>query len=137
LFGIDDPRAVALSDDVCSGLQLAKFAQDVSVDARRGRTYLLQRDIRDGGTTYATRAVCERAYALLQSGRELEATAPMRLRAQLALYRLGGEAILDAVAAVGSDTRTRRPVVTPFGRAVIASRVAKHLAASYTVGRTR
>src|SRR5207302_10933440 len=84
-----------------------------------------------------TRAICERAYALLQSGRGLETMAPLRLRTQLALYRLGGEAILDAVAAVGSDTRTRRPVVTPFGRAVIATRVAKHLAASYTVGRTR
>jgi len=42
LFEIRDPAAVALSDDVCIGLQLANFAQDVSVDKRLGRTYLLQ-----------------------------------------------------------------------------------------------
>ena len=34
LFDIRDPAAVALSDDVCIGLQLANFAQDVSVDTR-------------------------------------------------------------------------------------------------------
>ena len=96
LCGIDDPRAVALSDDVCIGLQLANFAQDVSVDARRGRTYLLQCELRDGGQRGAVRAMCERARTLLASGRELEAMVSPRMRLQLALYRLGGEAILDA-----------------------------------------
>jgi squalene synthase HpnC len=120
LFGVDDPHAVALSDDVCIGLQLANFAQDVSVDARRGRTYLLQRDIRSSGVVGATRAMCERARELLASGNELETIAPLRLRVQLALYRLGGEAILDAIASVGYDTRTRRPVVAPSARVRIA-----------------
>ena len=57
LFDIRDPSAVALSDDVCIGLQLANFAQDVSVDRRLGRTYLLQRDIREHGVDGATRAM--------------------------------------------------------------------------------
>ena len=41
LFGLRDDSADLLSDDVCIGLQLANFAQDVRVDARKGRTYLL------------------------------------------------------------------------------------------------
>ena len=94
-------RAPALSDDVCIELQLANFAQDVSVDRRLGRTYLLQSDIREHGVEGATRAMCERARGLLASGIALEALAPPRLRVQLALYRLGGEAILDAIAAAG------------------------------------
>ncbi|HUZ68389.1 MAG TPA: squalene/phytoene synthase family protein [Candidatus Saccharimonadales bacterium] len=120
LFHIDTPVAASLSDDVCIGLQLANFAQDVSVDARLGRTYLLQRDIREHGVDGATRLLCERARDLLASGRSLERLAPSRLRVQLALYRLGGEAILDAVAARGYRTSSRRPVVDRAARVRIA-----------------
>jgi phytoene/squalene synthetase len=120
LFHIDTSVAASLSDDVCIGLQLANFAQDVSVDARLGRTYLLQRDIREHGVDGATRLLCERARELLASGRSLERLAPSRLRVQLALYRLGGEAILDAVAARGYRTSSRRPVVDRAARVRIA-----------------
>jgi phytoene/squalene synthetase len=116
LFGIDDPRAVALSDDVCISLQLANFAQDVSVDAQRGRTYLLQCDLREGGEVEAVQAMCERARELLTSGRELEALAPLRLRGQLALYRRGGNAILDSIARAGYRTAAGRPVVARRAR---------------------
>src|SRR5205807_8311579 len=109
-----------LSDDVCIGLQLANFAQDVSVDARRGRTYLLQCELRDGGERGAVRAMCEQARALLASGRELEAMVPPRLRLQLALYRLGGEAILDAIAHAHYETAAARPTVSARARARIA-----------------
>jgi squalene synthase HpnC len=121
LFGIDAPAAVQLSDDVCIGLQLANFAQDVSVDARLGRTYLLQSEVREHGIDGATRLLCQRARALLSSGRELELLAPPRLRVQLALYRLGGKAILDAVAARNYRTATHRPVVERSARVRIAA----------------
>ena len=121
LFDIRDPAAVPLSDDVCIGLQLANFAQDVSVDRRLGRTYLLQSDIRHRGIDLATRSMCERARALLESGVALEAMAPPRLRVQLALYRLGGIAILDAIAAAGYRTATHRPTVDRLARVRLAT----------------
>jgi squalene synthase HpnC len=121
LFDIRDPAAVALSDDVCIGLQLANFAQDVSVDKRLGRTYLLQNDIREQGVEGATRAMCERGRALLRSGIALEAMAPPRLRVQLALYRLGGDAILDAIAVTGYRTAGHRPVVDRGARVRIVA----------------
>ena len=68
LFDIRDPAAVPLSDDVCIGLQLANFAQDVSRDKRLGRTYLLQSEIREQGLDGATRLMCERARSLLELG---------------------------------------------------------------------
>jgi squalene synthase HpnC len=121
LFNMLDPTAVALSDDVCIGLQLANFAQDVSVDRRLGRTYLLQGEIRKHGVDGATRAMCERARTLLASGVALEAQAPPRLRVQLALYRLGGSAILDAIAAAGYRTTTSRPAVDRAARVRIVT----------------
>ena len=122
LFGIHDPAAVPLSDNVCIGLQLANFAQDVSVDAAKGRTYLLQADLEAGGVAAATRAHCERARALLASGRELETMAPWPLRLQLALYRRGGLAIIDAVARLGYRTDRRRPVVSTRDRLLVLAR---------------
>lgn len=116
LFGMQDPAAVPLSDNVCIGLQLANFAQDVSVDTAKGRTYLLQAELDAGGVAAATRAHCERARALLASGRELETMAPWPLRLQLALYRRGGLAIVDAVARLGYRTDRRRPVVSTRDR---------------------
>ena len=46
----------------------------------------------------------ERARALLASGEALEAYVPRPLRLQLALYRMGGLAICDAIAAIGYNT---------------------------------
>jgi squalene synthase HpnC len=110
LFGFRDARLDALSDDVCIGLQLANFAQDVAVDRGKGRTYLLQPEIAELGYPGAVRAMCERAAGLLRSGHELEASVgSRRLRGQLALYRLGGEAILRAIARAGYRTDRIRP----------------------------
>jgi squalene synthase HpnC len=134
LFDIRDPAAVALSDDVCIGLQLANFAQDVSVDRRLGRSYLLQRDIRDAGVEGATRSMCDRARTLLTSGVALEALAPPRLRVQLALYRLGGTAILDAIEQADYRTAAYRPAVDRAARVRI---VAAALSAGVRHGEAR
>jgi squalene synthase HpnC len=112
LFGLRDDSADVLSDDVCIGLQLANFAQDVRVDAEKGRSYLLQGEVAELGVAGATRAMCDRAAALLRSGRELELMLAPRHRAQVALYRLGGEAILDAIRRAGYRTDQRRPEVS-------------------------
>ena len=112
VFGISNATTERLSDDVCVGLQLANFAQDVARDAALGRTYLVQSDIRSGGKPHATRVMVERARELLASGRALERVAPAGLRFQLALYRLGGLAICDAIARIDYRTDVRRPTVT-------------------------
>ncbi|HTX58829.1 MAG TPA: squalene/phytoene synthase family protein [Verrucomicrobiae bacterium] len=115
VFGIADPAAEALSDDVCIGLQLANHAQDVSRDALIGRTYLLEEDLRAGGTRAAVQGLVARARELLDAGRRLERMVPLPLRLQLALYRLGGLAICDAIERAGFATdRTRPSVSTPM-----------------------
>lgn len=122
LFRMHRPLTERLSDDVCIGLQLANFAQDVSVDARKGRSYLLQADLDAGGTAAATRGLCERARALLASGRELEAMAPWPLQFQLALYRLGGLAIIDAIGRLGYRTDSQRPSIPTRVKLLVAAR---------------
>ena len=117
VFGVRDPRAESLSDDVCIGLQLANFAQDVAVDRAKGRTYVPQTDLRAHGLHGAVRVTCERAERLLASGRELEDMVPGRLRIQLALYRLGGMAILAAIRRMSYRTDQARPHVSLTAKA--------------------
>lgn len=111
-FGIANAMTEKLSDDVCIGLQLANHAQDVSRDAKIGRSYLLQEDIRSSGVRGAVRALVDRARRLLASGKTLEAMAPGPLRLQLALYRLGGLAICNSIERMQYATEVTRPSVS-------------------------
>lgn len=112
VFGISNAATQPLSDDVCIGLQLANFAQDVARDAVLGRTYLVQADLRAHGSAGATEIMVQRARELLASGRALERMAPPVLRMQLSLYRMGGLAICDAIEHIGYRTDLKRPTVT-------------------------
>lgn len=122
VFGIDDPRATALSDDVCIGLQIANHAQDVRRDAARGRTYIPSAEMGKGGIRCGVRSMCDRAEALLGSGRSLEVMAPLPLRAQLALYRLGGLEVVSRIRRVGYGTEEVRPTVSALRKAQLLPR---------------
>ncbi len=119
VFGIANPTTEQLSDDVCIGLQLANFAQDVTWDTAKGRSYLVQEEVRRDGISGAVRSHCERARMLLASGTELERMAPAPLRRQLALYRLGGLAIVRAVERVAYRSDERRPRVATSQKIVL------------------
>jgi len=123
VFDVSDGACERFSDDVCIGLQLANHAQDVSRDAALGRTYLLQSDLARGGTEAGVRGLVERARALLQSGRALERRVESTaLRMQLALYRMGGDAICDAIERIGYRTDLRRPSVTAAVKVSLVAR---------------
>ncbi len=124
VFGIDDPRAGQLSDDVCIGLQLANHAQDVSRDAAIGRRYLVDNDVETRGIAGAAQAMVERARTLLASGEALERSVPRPLRLQLSLYRMGGLAICDAIEAIGYKTENERPSVAAATKVALAVRAA-------------
>jgi squalene synthase HpnC len=133
VFGVQGVDAQMLSDDVCIGLQLANHAQDLKRDGLMGRRYILGEDVASSGTAGAVSKLVERARRLLDSGRALEAMVPLALRMQLALYRLGGLAICDAIERIGFRTDLQRPVVS--GRAKV-SILARAIGGSLRPGRS-
>jgi squalene synthase HpnC len=124
IFGVHDAPSEKLSDDVCIGLQLANHAQDVSRDAAIGRRYLVESDVEARGIAGAAQVMVERARVLLASGEALEARVPRALRLQLALYRTGGLAICDAIAAIGYETEHERPSVSARTKVLLVVRAA-------------
>ncbi len=143
----DEPRAL-LSDSICTGLQLANFWQDVVEDADRGRRYLPAEYMDRFGVEHGQiegrvftpafgsmmEALVERTRAMLREGGAISGTVDGELAVTLDLFRKGGEAILDGIAAQGYDTLRGRPVVTRRKKALL---LAGALVAKLRAGRRR
>lgn len=133
-LGYHDEERHALAAATCIGLQLANFWQDVSVDLRKGRIYIPAQDMRaagyGGGDLRAMtvnsafvelmRLEVGRARELFARGRALEPLIDRRARTDVRLFRLGGEAVLDAIERAGYDVLSRRPRVSKAKKAWMA-----------------
>jgi squalene synthase HpnC len=114
-----EPDLVALSDDVCTGLQLVNFLQDVPRDFALGRVYLPAADRRRFGVTELDapspelRRLLEfeagRARGLLASGAELGRRLGGRTGRGVALFARGGLAALAALERAEWDIFDGRP----------------------------
>ena len=124
--GYREEELMLLSDEICTGLQLANFYQDVAEDSARGRRYLPADAMQRFGVTDEQilarrfdanfRAMMEflvaDARARLTRGQRIVELVERDLAATLSLFVNGGFAILDAIAAQDYDTLRARPVVS-------------------------
>jgi len=126
VFGAATPERIALSDRVCTALQLAEHWQDVGEDFRRGRIYLPGDDrrrfgVEDGDLGAASAGTAlrellafetERGRKLLDEGGPLVGTLRGRARIAVAGYVGGGRATFDAIERAGYDVLHRTPRAT-------------------------
>ena len=131
LFECFDAHRAALADEVCTGLQLANFWQDVARDFAIGRVYLPEEDRRRFGYTDADleakrftpafaelmRFEVDRTRGYFDRGEALLPLLPRPARVDVDLFIGGGRAILAAVERIGYDVWTRRPEVSKWGKA--------------------
>ena len=115
----DDVQLVAWSDDVCTGLQLVNFLQDVPRDLALGRVYLPAEDRRRFRVTELDRPnrpltqllafEAERAAGLLDAGERLREAIGGRIGKAVGLFARGGLAALDALRDAQWDVFDGRP----------------------------
>jgi squalene synthase HpnC len=117
VFGLATAERLALSDKVCSALQLAEHWQDVGEDYGRGRVYLPLEDLRRFGVgeaelgasaaSPALRSLMEfevrRARELLDEGAPLVRTLSGRPRLAVAAFVAGGRSALEAIERAGYE----------------------------------
>jgi squalene synthase HpnC len=120
-----------LSDKVCTALQLANFWQDVVEDAERGRRYvpadaMLRYGVDEGqieGRVFTPefRAMMQellaRTRTMLLEGGAISERVDKELAVTLNLFRNGGQAILNGIAAENFDVLRGRPVVSKARKA--------------------
>ncbi len=139
LFGIRDPRLIHLSDQVCTGLQLVNFLQDIAADlAKRDRIYLPGDSMARFGVTepdlVAGRAGAgwprlrawldferSRAGAFLTEGGALADALEGRLAASVRIFAQAGLRVLDALEAVDGDVWRRRPAPSGAAKAQLVA----------------
>jgi squalene synthase HpnC len=128
LFHRDDAANIALSDAVCTGLQLTNFLQDVCADFERGRIYLPQAALRAHGVTPddipARRfspgwqrlidGEIGRARSLLLRGARLGGNLTGRIGLEIRLTIAGGLTILDKLQAINRQRFVTGARLTPL-----------------------
>jgi squalene synthase HpnC len=142
IFGVATPERIALSDSICTALQLAEHWQDVAEDLGNGRIYLPGEDLERYGCTEADLAAptaslavrelmtfeTDRASRLLDEGAPLVGTLRGAARLAVAGYLAGGRAALAAIRAQRHDVL----IGTPRPR---KQRLAGELVKAYVRGR--
>ncbi|MCA9135554.1 MAG: squalene synthase HpnC [Planctomycetales bacterium] len=119
------PTTAELSDQICTGLQLVNFCQDVLRDRQIGRIYL-PGDLRDrfgvktemicaGSTPPPLRkmlaALCDQAEDFFRRGLPLADHVPKWLASDVKLFAHGGMATLRAIREIDFDVLRVRPKV--------------------------
>ncbi|MCS6865781.1 MAG: squalene synthase HpnC [Gemmataceae bacterium] len=131
LFECFDPERAALADEVCTGLQLANFWQDVARDFAIGRVYLPQEDRNRFGyreddllsrrCTPAFRELMRfevnRTYGYFERGAKLLPLVPPEVRVDVDLFIRGGRAILRAIEQLNYDVWSQRPYLSRWTKA--------------------
>jgi squalene synthase HpnC len=118
---VDEPK-MALSDHICTALQLANFWQDTAVDREKGRIYVPLEDlerfrytenefcrgVEDSRFRDLMRFEVERTRKLFMDGKPLVQRATPDLRFELALTWNGGMAILKKIEQAGYAVHAKR-----------------------------
>ena len=135
LEGCRDAALVAMSDCICTGLQLVNFWQDMRRDRLAGRVYLPLDDMRQHGVTEAmldapraapplrdvVRAEVAWAREQFDAGEPLVGVASPALRPAIGMFLAGGRAVADAIERAGFDTLARRPTVGKWTKLRLAA----------------
>lgn len=130
LFNYRSESTLELSDSVCTGLQLANFWQDVSVDLQMDRVYIPLDDIREFG--YSEEELFQRSFTaafkdlmcfqvdrtrqIFGEGRPLLGEVGRDLRMELRLTWKGGSRILQKIEEAEYDVLSHRPTLSFFDK---------------------
>jgi squalene synthase HpnC len=123
VLGLATPGRIALSDSICTALQLTEHCQDVAEDLAVGRVYLPREDLQRFGCSRADLAAehaaaplrevlafeVARARGLLAEGAPLIGELHGRARLAVAAFVAGGRAALEAIERAGYDVLPGAP----------------------------
>jgi squalene synthase HpnC len=132
-----DEHKAALSDAICTALQLANFWQDVSRDLDIGRVYLPAEDVAKFGYsetdlqarrfTPAFRELMRfqvaRTRGLFEQGLPLVELVSSDVQSDIELFIRGGLAILDKIAALDYNVWHERPKLSKWDKAALVGGV--------------
>ena len=133
-----DESNATLSDEICTGLQLANFWQDVARDYQIGRIYIPTDEMHRFDVTPAMfeqnetprplrdclASLCDLAESHFIRGLPLASEVPRWLASDIRLFAHGGLATIDAIRRIDFDVLRVRPIVSKTRQLWLVSRAA-------------
>jgi squalene synthase HpnC len=128
LYGAATPQNNAWSDNICSGLQIINFLQDVAIDYTKDRIYMPQDDLARFGLSDGQIAAHDtrgkwrdfmtfqvnRTRHMLWDGAPLGRVLKGRIGLEMRMIIAGGDRILSKILAAGCDVFRHRPVLRAY-----------------------
>lgn len=123
LYGLRDEKMLQYSDDICTGLQLTNFYQDMKTDYERGRIYIpkdeMERfnvsendfELNENNANFKLliKYQVDRVRELFVTGRQLLDYLPKLLKLEIKWTVYGGERILYKIEKNDFDVLSKRP----------------------------
>jgi squalene synthase HpnC len=136
LAGHREPELLRYAEDLSTGLALANFWQDLSVDLGRGRVYVPTEDLLYYGlsaddladprmaarTKALVRYLVSRTRALFERARPIVGGVCDEIAVEMALIWLGGMRILDKIHAAGDGVLSVPPRLSNVDKAQVVTR---------------
>lgn len=134
LYDADTPQNIALSDNICTALQIINFLQDIAIDFKKNdgkqRIYMCQDELLKFGITERQIAAfvnasepidqrwqqfmqfnLDRVKAMLNNGKPLGRILKGRIGFEMRMIIAGGERIIAKIRHVNGDIFRQRPVL--------------------------
>ncbi len=141
ITGANRDETVALSDSICTGLQLVNFLQDIPSDFQRGRIYLPETELKrfevnaqmlqQNETSEELRQLisqrCEMAEQFLRSGEDLARLVPRWFSPSVKLFAAGGLEVIRMIRRRNYEVLSDRPKVSRAKQFFLLGRAAVRL----------
>ena len=136
IFGEYSNTNLLLSDQICTGLQLINFLQDINRDSKLNRIYIpidelskfgvSEEDILCGKSNQEIikmiKFQCERSKNIINSGKTLVSNLPGLKKIPISLFIQSGNLVLKKIEKINYKTTVTRPFVTKVDKSLLISK---------------
>ena len=136
IFGEYNDANLILSNQICTGLQLINFIQDINRDSKLDRIYMPLDELNKFGVNEEDilhensteefiemiKFQCERSKNIINSGKSLVSNLHGSKRIPISLFIHSGNLVLKKIEKINYKTATTRPFVTKLDKSLLISK---------------
>ena len=136
IFGEYSNNNLFLSDQICTGLQLINFVQDINRDSKLNRIYIPMNELSEFGVSEEDilcgksnqelinmiKFQCDRSKNIINSGKTLVSNLPGPKKIPISLFIQSGNLVLKKIEKINYKTTVTRPFVTKVDKSLLISK---------------
>ena len=136
IFGEYSNNNLFLSDQICTGLQLINFVQDINRDSKLNRIYIPMDELSKFGVSEEDilcgksnqelinmiKFQCDRSKNIINSGKTLVSNLPGPKKIPISLFIQSGNLVLKKIEKINYKTTVTRPFITKVDKSLLISK---------------